>query len=52
MLEDRPWVHIILKTWAKLNVGYALANEAEPFSFIQAFTFPEWSLINPGREKV
>lgn len=22
LLEDKPWVHVILKAWAKLNKGY------------------------------
>lgn len=47
-LEDKPWVHIILKVWAKLNKGYENLPKASPFSFIKAFTYPDWSVFNPG----
>ena len=47
-LDDKPWVHIILKVWAKLNKGYENLPLASPFQFIRAFTYPDWSVFNPG----
>lgn len=47
-LMDRPWVHIILKAWAKLNHGYDRMDSAPPFSFLKAFSFPDWGVFNPG----
>jgi hypothetical protein len=47
-LPDRPWVHIILKAWAKLNRGYDRLDACEPFAFLKAFSFPDWGIFNPG----
>ena len=30
-LEDKPWIHIIVKTWAKMNRGYENIPLARPF---------------------
>lgn len=49
-LQDKPWVHIILKAWAKINKGYDRLDACEPFAFIKAFTFPDWAIFNPGLE--
>lgn len=51
-LEDKPWVHIILKVWAKLNKGYQKMELASPFQFIKAFTYPDWSTYNPCLESI
>lgn len=51
-LEDKPWIHIILKVWAKINKGYEEMDQASPFDFIRAFTYPDWSIFNPGLESV
>ncbi len=52
-MENRPvWVHIILKAWAKINRGYEQLYNCEPFSFVQAFTYPDWSIFNPGLESL
>jgi len=50
LLEDKPWVYIVLKVWAKMNLGYDNLSMCKPFSFIRAFTFPDWSIFNPGLE--
>lgn len=50
LLEDKPWIHIILKIWAKMNGGYENLAQCKPFSFLRAFTFPDWSIFNPGLE--
>ena len=49
-LPDKPWVHIILKAWAKLNKGYDKLDSCPPFAFIKAFSFPDWATFNPGFE--
>ena len=51
-LDDKPWIHIILKVWAKLNKGYENLPLASPFQFIRAFTYPDWSVFNPGLENL
>lgn len=48
-LQNHPWIHIIVKVWAKLNQGYELLENMSPFSFIKTFTFPDWEIINPGK---
>lgn len=30
-LEDKPWIHIILKVWARVNKGYDKIEQAKPF---------------------
>lgn len=51
-LEDKPWIHIIVKVWAKLNKGYENLPTASPFQFIKAFTYPDWSVFNPSVENL
>jgi len=51
-LEDKPWIHIILKVWAHTNRGYDKMELASPFSFIKTFTYPDWSIFNPGLESI
>jgi hypothetical protein len=48
--DDKPWVHILLKAWAKVNGGYERLDDCEPFEFVKTFTFPDWSIFNPGLE--
>jgi hypothetical protein len=47
-LEDKPWTHILLKTWAKMNKGYENILAPSPFQFAKAFTFPDWGVFNPS----
>lgn len=42
ILVDQPWMHIILKVWAKINHGYDNLYECEPFLFVKTFSFPDW----------
>ena len=51
-LADKPWVHIILKVWAKLNKSYEESCKAVPFQFLRTFTYPDWRVFNPSLEKL
>lgn len=50
-LSDHIWVHIIVKMWAKLNKGYENLKNCRSFSFIRNFSFPDWDVMNPNKEK-